>query len=57
MYCPYCGDPLELYETETTYSDDEILRQRAGYFCTECSKEWFRNETYKLISFTSLEVE
>lgn len=55
MICPYCGEPLELYEEWQDKRDGDIVQTEEHWQCTYCHRTFSRQATYKIIKEGMLE--
>ena len=55
MICPYCGEPLEMYEEWQEDRDGETVKTEEHWQCTNCHRIFSRQATYRIVEKGMLE--
>lgn len=55
MPCPYCGEPLDMYERFWDEDDGEFLKGKEHYACYNCDRSFSLEVIYTLTYLGELE--
>ena len=55
MICPYCGEPMQMYERLIDYEDGEIIQGAEHFCCNACMRTFSTDIIYAITARGDLE--